>query len=210
MLDSIYSQIEDPQFRLQLLKAIPASTVRLNLVRRRLALSFFYQDPSFLSKSPPDLVDFPAIIHHLRGPEFKIVTTTDYTRLAASISILDIGLDDGDPPTSPLDAQAEADFNREVDRLAKMIKSMFTRIIDSGASHMTRTEAKDVLEMLQARLMYAVRTKPKLKKGIFGTASTGQKTTWGNGNLMGNFLKRKTTGTTEEGKVASEIGEVRS
>ena len=75
---------------------------------------------------------------------------------------------------------------------------------------MTRTEAKDVLEMLQARLMYAVRTKPKSKKGIFGSASTGQKTTWGNGDLMGKFLKRKTTETIEEGKVASETDEVRS
>ena len=75
---------------------------------------------------------------------------------------------------------------------------------------MTRTEAKDVLEMLQARLIYAVRTKPKPKKGIFGTASAGQKTTWGNGDSMGKFLKSKTTETTEEGKVASEIDEPRS
>ena len=161
-------------------------------------MSFFFQDSSHLSNAPPNFINFSAIVHQLRQPEFKITAAADYTRLAAAISILDIGIDDGDPPTSPFDVQAELDFNHEVDRLAKMVKSMFTRIIDSGASHMTRTEAKDVLEALHARLVYAVRTKPKPKKRLFGNGGPGAGTSWGGVDFMEKFLARKKVGVGAE------------
>ena len=64
---------------------------------------------------------------------------------------------------------------------------MFTSIVDTGASHMTRTEAKDVLEAFHARLVYAVRTKQKPKVMLFGDASVELQA---GGNLMKQFLAR--------------------
>lgn len=49
---------------------------------------------------------------------------------------------------------------------------MFMQIVDSGASDMRRTEAKEVLEGLQSRLLYSVRTRPPQKKNIFGEEET--------------------------------------
>ena len=45
---------------------------------------------------------------------------------------------------------------------------MFTQIIDTSASHMKRTEAKEILEAFHSRLLFAVRTKPPPKKKVFG------------------------------------------
>ena len=64
---------------------------------------------------------------------------------------------------------------------------MFTSIVDTGASHMTRTEAKDVLEAFHARLVYAVRTKQKPKTMLFGDASVESKA---GGSTIRQFLAR--------------------
>ncbi len=76
------------------------------------------------------------------------------------------------PPQSTKEKNAnnknmENDFNKSIDELANQIKSMFTRISDTGASHMTRTEAKEVLNRVYYRLVYSVRTKPRPKKNLF-------------------------------------------
>ena len=109
-----------------------------------------------------------AIAQLLREPQFLVNYNTDYSELAASIAVLDIGLDDGNVPCSMVLPEHESEFNKDIDKLAKILKAMFTRIIDTGASHMLRTQAKDVLEALHSRLTFAARTKPRPKKGLFG------------------------------------------
>jgi hypothetical protein len=103
----------------------------------------------------------------LEKPEFNIDSGTDYTRLASLISIIDICIDDGASPSSFADKDQENAFNTDIDNLAKHLKSMFTKIVDTGASYMARTEAKEVLERVHYRLVFAVRTKERPKNSIF-------------------------------------------
>ena len=167
-MGSVHLTIKDATLRLQLLQMLPAYSSRLILLRQRLALSFFFQDPHYLNKPDEQLVDLKTITHHLQTPQFTINHATDFSDLAASISILSIGLDCGDPPPSPCTKEEEKAFNKDVDVLALKVNAMFKDIVDTGAAQMKRTEAKEVLEGFQRRLEYVVRTKPKPKKLIFG------------------------------------------
>lgn len=151
-----------------MLQNIPAYSPRLSLLRRRLALAFFFEDELFLQKKPEDTIDFNSIVRHLQKSCFIIQNTTDYAELAALIAILSIGVDNGDPPPVGSNKQAETAFNADVDLLASGIKGIFTQIVDTGASHMKRTEAKEVLEAFQSQLLYAIRTKAKPKMTIWG------------------------------------------
>ncbi|EXJ83766.1 hypothetical protein A1O1_07393 [Capronia coronata CBS 617.96] len=91
----------------------------------------------------------------------------DYVALHALTSVLDVAISDGGRPTTFPSRAEEVLFNRSVDRLADSIRSTYISIIDTGASHMTRTEAKDVLQALHWRLLYSVRTELRPKKNIF-------------------------------------------
>ena len=113
-------------------------------------------------------MDLRSVAHHLREPQFEIHNGTDYAQLAALTGALSIGIDDGDPPIPSSDPSAEADFNKNVDVLSHRLKSMFTSIVDTGASHMGRTEAKAVLESFHSCLSHAMRTRRKPKTMLFG------------------------------------------
>ena len=112
-----------------------------------------------------------SISRRLTAPRFAINKATEYTELTATISILNVGLDCGDPPLAGIDKNAETAFNQEVDELSYRAKSIFTQIIDTGASQLKRTEAKEMLEGLYFRLMYAVRTEPKPKNNRLGQSN---------------------------------------
>lgn len=120
-----------------------------------------------MSQQADDTIDLRGIARHLDGPQFIIDNATDYGELAAAIGILNIAVDSGDPPPSPCTTEEEKAFNRGIDVLSLKIKSMFADIVDTGASHMGRTEAKEVLEAFQYRLSYGVRTRPPPKKSLF-------------------------------------------
>jgi hypothetical protein len=175
--------------RLQLLNCLPSHTPRLHLFRRRLALTFFYNDSSYLTCPEGDLLKIQRIIRELEKSEFNIDSSTDYTRLSSLISILDICVDDGASPSSFTDRNQENAFNTDIDNLAKQLKSMFTKIVDTGASYMARTEAKEVLERAHYRLVFAVRTKERPKNSIFeSNSSNGMELQ----SAMTKFLSRAT------------------
>ena len=155
----------------QLIQNLPAFSPRLNIFRRRLSLAFFFEDRTYLSKPSQDLVNLGSISCRLTAPRFAINKDTKYTELTAAISILDVGLDCGDPPLAGIDKNAETTFNKEVDELSCRVKSISTRIIDTGASQLKRTEAKEMLEGLYFRLTYAVRTEPKPKNNRLGQSN---------------------------------------
>ena len=186
ILGTTFAQLNDPQLCLQMLRCIPATTSQLSLLRRRLSLAFFFDDPNYLAKKPPDLISFKKITAQLRKPEYSIAIDTDYLELAAAIAILDIGLDDGDPPDFTLNIDLEKKFNEKVERLAEVIKSMISRIADAGASFITRTEAKDGLEAFHNRLVYAVRTKPRPIKMHFGKNNVSA----GGGTQSDDFMSK--------------------
>ena len=134
-------------------------------------MGFFFEDEAFLRRDVEDLIDMKLIAHHLRKTRFKIRNDTNYPELAALIAILSVGIESGDRPTPESDEQEKAEFDDAVDLLTSKINEMFTNIVDTGASHMKRTEAKEVLEAFQSQLLYAIRTKPKAKKGLFDDSS---------------------------------------
>lgn len=167
VLNKTFPRVNDHNLRIRLVNSIPASPQCLSVFRQRLSLAFFFEDALPLIKSPSDLVDLTEIASELDKSRFCISPTANYPRITAMISVLDVAIGDGNPPDSRAGPKAEEVFNQKVDYLADSIKSMFTRIIDTGASHMLRTQTKDALELLRYRLSWAVRTKPKPRHGIF-------------------------------------------
>lgn len=67
---------------------------------------------------------------------------------------------------------------------------MFTQIVDTGASHMQRTEAKATLEAFHSRLLYAVRTKLKPKTRLVGVSDIDVGPDSRQGAMMRGFLER--------------------
>lgn len=171
IMTTAFKSITDATLRLRLLQSILASSHRLILIRRRLALACFFRDIRYLSQQADDTIDLKGIARYLESPRFMTSNATDYGELAAAIGILSIAIECGDPPSSPCAVEEEKAFNRDIDVLSLKIKFMFADIVDTGASHMGRTEAKEVLESLQYRLSYAVRTKPPLKQSVFGDST---------------------------------------
>ena len=162
-----FRSITDTVLRLRLLQCVPASSHRLIFLRRHLALACFFQDIGYLSALADDAIDLKGIARHLERPQYVTSNTTDYGELAAAIAILGIAIDCGDPPSSPCATREDKSFNRDIDVLSLKVKSMFANIVDMGASHMGRTDAKEVLEAFQYLLSYGVRMKPPPKKPLF-------------------------------------------
>ena len=169
-MTTVFRTVNDAPLRLQLLQSIPAWSPRLTLFRQRLALAFFYEDSRYLRRKPIALANLDEISRRLQSPQFSVRNTTDFADLSASIHILGIGIDDGNPPPSPCTKAAEIAFDAEVDKLASRVNTMFNDIVDTGASHMKKTESKEVLEGLQRRLEYAIRIRPKPRKLMFGNS----------------------------------------
>lgn len=170
-MTTAFNFITDATLRLRLLQNISATTHRLILLRRRLALACFFQDIGYLSQQADDAINLKDIVRYLEGPQFMVSNATDYGELTAAIGILSIAIDGGDPQSLPFATEEEKTFNREIDVLSSKIKCMFTDIVDTCASHMGRTEAKEVLEAFQYRLSYGVRTKPPPKQSLFGDST---------------------------------------
>ncbi len=127
---------------------------------------------------------------------------TDYVELSSTVSILDMALDLCLPPTpsppSAPETKAKASdedsiFNQRVDELAQEVKAVFSRIPDAGAGHISRTEAKEVLNRVHYRIAYGVRTKPRPKKNLFEepTLAKGDNSLPRVEGPMARFLNRK-------------------
>lgn len=153
---NLITTILDTPYRLRAVNALPVHTPRTHLFRRRLALSYLWDDSSYLTKPYADLVRISDLEKLLARPQYKITKETNYHDLKAHISMLDIAIDDG--PTARED---HGDNDGEIDILVERLRNLFGRINDTNAQNLTRTEAKDTIERLNFRLRFAVRTKVK-------------------------------------------------
>lgn len=165
---TLFSTVTDITLRARLIHNIPAISSSLSLFKRRLSLAFFLDDASFLSKGRQELLNIGSVSHRLTQPDYTVSRETDFANLAASISMLSVGVDNGDPPLAGFNRKAERSFDERIDMLSYEIKSINERIVDTGAAHMKRTQAKQVLEGFHSRLLYAIRTTPPPKKSLFG------------------------------------------
>ena len=71
-----------------------------------------------------------------------------------------------DPDRDPLPLLQAHDA--QIDHLAAKLKATFNDIIDTGASHMQRTQVKQELESLHGRVLYAMRTRRKRRTLMLG------------------------------------------
>jgi hypothetical protein len=179
ILQDIGSRVKDPSLQFQILKHIlPTSSAAASL-RIQLANVFLRstveEHTLFFSPSNPE-ISLQQLTTHLEDPRYDISRSSrqdtapafDYNTLSSLTYIFDAALANGGRPSMFLDLRDERAFNHQVDLLAERVKSIITSIADTGASHMRRTEAKEALNALHFRLLFAVRTKPRPKKSVFG------------------------------------------
>jgi hypothetical protein len=174
ILIDVYQNLKDHYLQARLLLHIlPNSSLsaRLRLV---LAQVFVLPDhiPS-LDLSEPPSISLTTLLQHLRSPIFDLAhrannNSVNYTEICALTNIIDAALSDGGRPSRIATLAEEKAFNQQVDQLADRVNAIFSSIADTGASHMRRTEAKEALSVLQKRLLYSVRTRPRPKKSVFG------------------------------------------
>ena len=174
ILSNLFQSITHPPFRVQLLRNLTPYSAEWLFLRRRLALAWLFDDDeTYLDCAQYSSIPISRICDLLGTRHFQLNNSTDYTLLTSTFQILDIAVDSADRPSpAAMTPDIERNFNADIDRLASKIKGMFMQIVDSGASDMRRTEAKEVLEGLQSRLLYSVRTRPPQKKNIFGEEET--------------------------------------
>jgi hypothetical protein len=200
----VFLSISNSGLRRLLLRHLQPRTRRMSTFRCRLALAFFFNDDTLLDLPSDELFSIIRVNQYLRKRRLVLDGSTDYTELASLAYMLDAAIDKGIPTASPLDRAQEKDFNREVDAAAERIKTMFTAMADSGASHLKRSEAKERFEALYYRLVYAVRTKPPPKLDIFGDG--GADDVVRSGDFMQRFLARRESARGEDGAGKVEVG----
>jgi len=123
-------------------------------------------DASLARQDPDGCFTIPALIQRLRAGEFSISPRTDYDDLGARIRFLDVLIDDAGRHLlhSP---DADKQFNAEIDDLVLQLRAILHKIPNTGASQVSRLATKTVLETLQGRLTYSVRTRRPPKVSIF-------------------------------------------
>ena len=176
--------IVHPVLQKRLLSLVSDNSIECYLFKRRLALAFFLSSPSWLADplQNTELLTRRITRHISSSDKFDpLQEELDYRCLNASIHILNIAIGPGFRASDLLKSDATEDnlqekkeeekrFNIQVDKLSSTINSLYTRVQDTGASHMLRTTAKSSIHNLQFRLDYAVRTKPKPRKDVLGSS----------------------------------------
>ena len=179
--NNLLQTVQDPVLFSHLTSRLPTSTPTTCLIRRQLALSFLPNDTSFDQSALTSPSTSSTLLNRLtQDPSYAITGNTDYTILGALITTLDTALGVGfssftflTSPSSESTRAAEAAFNNQIDALVAALKNLSSHIRDAGAAHMRRTECKGAIDRLVFRLQYAVRTKSKVKKGVFGSLGRG-------------------------------------
>jgi hypothetical protein len=174
LVTDLGTRLIDPTLQAQLLKHILSTSPLTAYIRIQLAHRFLLgTNWSFEVDVAPPSIDISALTRYLDSGPFDTTFRSpsrrpDYANMTAQTYILDIAIADGGRPASFASRTDEVAFNRKVDKLADRVKAIFASIADTGASHMRRTEAKEALQALHYRLLYAVRTEPRPKKNVFG------------------------------------------
>ncbi|KAI7377328.1 hypothetical protein KC336_g19581, partial [Hortaea werneckii] len=196
----------------RLVSSLPTGKSTLRLLRRKLALLLITRSDR---GRPLESEDWTAVIlNRLRKWRvFQITEATDYALLASLVDVLDIAIGPGfsdfaflnkpsekaeqqQPPTGRLhfgrnahtprtSSPEEHAFNSQIDTLTQMLQKKSSHIKDGSMSDLQRTEAKAVLGRVIMRLEHAVRTRPKLKRGVFDDGPDAESV-----GLMDGFVKR--------------------
>ncbi|KAI1622389.1 hypothetical protein EDD37DRAFT_471542 [Exophiala viscosa] len=179
MIADVGQHLKEPTLQAYLLSHLLPTSTTASRVRTTLARIFFMgteESEPTQNLSPRDNLDRlteristsePFMPKRHRDPR-----KVDYTALRAQAYILDTAIADGGRPADFDSRAEEVAFNKSVDKLAESVRLTFTSIINTGTSHLSRTEAKAALQTLYWRLLYSVRTEVRPRKNIFD-ARTG-------------------------------------
>ncbi|KAM0439716.1 hypothetical protein ACHAPT_000810 [Fusarium lateritium] len=177
--------------RTNTLACLPVSTPKTHDLRRRLAVTFLFDDPDLGRHHPDNTVSVQGIIDRLGEEDFSVGPKTDFAELQANVILLNIAVDDGSFASAD-DPDAVKEFNSEIDELTVQLRGIWRKINDAGMK-LARTEAKSVIEWVQQRLAHSVRTRRKAKKSVFDVP--GQQVDPflpQQQNYMKNFLRKPT------------------
>lgn len=189
VLPDLLLRIKDPVMQRDLVCALPSRSPLTAYLQRHMAMAFLLY-PTTLDVPLADTQVLDLVHKHLEtAPGFRIKKETDYSALAARLTLLDIAIGPGllsvpyqpliSPPRSPEGSSPISPpvpqshemkmFNNAVDNLAQHIKLVGNSIVESGASvDLTILDAKDCVERLSARLEHAVRIGGKKAHNVFG------------------------------------------
>ncbi|KAI6905130.1 hypothetical protein KC318_g5752 [Hortaea werneckii] len=208
----------------RLVTSLPTGKPAVRLLRRKLALLLITRSES---DRPLESEDWTAVIlNRLRKWRvFQVTEATDYALLASLVDILDIAIGPGfsdfafltkkteqqQPRTGHLHFGRNSDtprtsspgehaFNSQIDSLTQILQKKSSHIKDGSMSDLQRTEAKAVLGRVIMRLEHAVRTRPKLKRGIFDDGPDAESV-----GLMDGFVTRD--GGKNEGREVMGVDE---
>ena len=192
--DNYLHSIPDISLRAQLVRRFPTLTAKSISLRRELAKAFIFH--ALQVKPKPGLNIIEQTLDLLKQPKLVITRETDFSELISYITMLNVALDYGGKPEADADIDIQRAHDENIDRLAAKVKEMHDSIIDAGASHLTRTQAKQELDILHVRILYSMRTKEKRRQMMLGADGTDLGSTMRQGSLqfghkMAGFGKAK-------------------
>ncbi|PVH99246.1 hypothetical protein DM02DRAFT_656590 [Periconia macrospinosa] len=190
IVPSFLKRVDHPVLQCQLIESLPAISPFTAYLQRHLALSFLLHPKTI--KTPLQDHTIPILLDEYlqNSSHFLVDKNTNYTHLAARLTMLDIAIGPGlssvpyqpllSLPPSPIGEEAmvlpthltgdEKTFNEQVDALAHHIEFISSSIVESGGIvDLSRLQAKDCSERIYHRLQNAVRIGGKKKYNIFGT-----------------------------------------
>ncbi|KAI7153095.1 hypothetical protein KC316_g14772 [Hortaea werneckii] len=212
----------------RLVTSLPTGKPAVRLLRRKLALLLITRSESDRPLESEDWT--AVILNRLRKWRvFHVTEATDYALLTSLVDVLDIAIGPGfsdfafllnktsekakhqQPPTGHLhfgrnshtprtSSLEEHAFNSQIDSLTQMLQKKSSHIKDGSMSDLQRTEAKAVLGRVIMRLEHAVRTWPKLKRGVFDDGPDAESV-----GLMDGFVTRD--GGKSEGREVKAVDE---
>jgi len=157
LMDTVHTSL----FRKRILGILPTISPRVHLFYRRLANAFVFEDISYMTCPFEDLVKLSRFTNELlNARQYRINRDTDYVNLQSALHVMDLAIDSG------ATAGVASENDREVDALVDVVKRMFSKIVDTNAQNLRRTEAKDILERIQFRLAFSVRSRQKMALDI--------------------------------------------
>jgi hypothetical protein len=189
----MYDYFSETSLRASPLLCLNPTSPRSHELRRRLAIAFFFDDLGLGIKHPDDSLTLSAVIEHVKEEaKFRVNQNTDYVQLTALMQLINMVVDDG--ARSPTDD--DETFNQQVDELARLLRNIWGMVNDAGVSFVSRTEAKSVIEWVQERLVYTVRTRPLPKKSIFDSPQKKDRSLPEQQAYMRDFIRKKKAAST--------------
>ena len=174
LLRDLPVQLREPSLQAELLSHIQPTTRFSARLRICFAHQFLFGGNTLIQwDDPASRISLPRITKYVHSSGFARLVhnasrDSGSITLRATTRLLDIAIADGDRPPLTSARKDRTYFNHQIDDLADAVGDVCASIIDTGASHMRRTEAKEALRALHFRLLYSVRTEPRPVKNAFG------------------------------------------